>query len=402
MRKSSTLVFWLTITAITILGLWIYLSMEYASHTLPPLYFAGSAPTNPTIEGTLWLDLYIRRNMSVPLTYIANWSNLPPLVLQNKQNSTLLILIIGPEKPYTREEANAILSLLNRHSRVVVVLASERATANSLLGYLKAPILIDSKPLKLNRTGEEAYLVPLELRVSNKTFRLIGNLATPIVIYNRSLVNTSNGWTLYLRGVAILGREGIGVSVEAVKRLGENELVLYVIGDSFPFTNLAYFVDKQLGRRIYTSYVRELLDFYARRDTIIAFDVSKYYTLGELLSAPNMVNRYTVSLDREAALLASLLHPSTWIPLLDPFLNATTARVQAALESNPFTVGAALFAAIALGIYIVFDRVSIPFTLSSAARENHVEGTDPMQELGFMRRTATTILQKSLEEKSRG
>ena len=354
---------------------WIYGLLDVSSHTLPPLYLTGAAPTNPTVEGTLWLSTYLRQK-GVQVLYVYNWSSAQQVLLGYRAEK-LIIFSIAPEKPYTPSDIAIIQRLIRAYQKVVIIAADESTTINSLLVGLGSPVVISPTPLYntvVEKDEETAYVLPAILRINNKTFHLLVNLAAPIVIVNMTAANTT--WKTIVLGIAEKDAKGIAIAAETRKKIGTTELVIYVIGDSFPFTNLAYFVDRKMGKNIYTSFAKDLLSYFIGREannTVIVFDVSKYYTLPELLSQPSLVNRYTISLDREAALVASLAHPSTWIPLIRYY--SGEQYVQRIVENPLLAISAYIVFFITL--YAVYTKTVLSISFSTALRELRLRTEKP-------------------------
>ena len=371
LRLSAVLV------VVAVIGLlaWIYGLLDVSSHTLPPLYLTGAAPTNPTVEGTLWLNTYLRQK-EVQVLYVYNWSSAQQILLGYRAKK-LIVLSIAPEKPYSTNDIAIMQRLIGTYQKVVIIAADESTTINSLLIGLGSPVVISPTPIyntAVKKDEETGYILPAILRINNKTFYLLVNLAAPIVIVNTTAANTT--WKTIVLGVAEKGSKGIAIAAETERKIGATELVIYVIGDSFPFTNLAYFVDRKIGKNVYTSFVKELLDYFIDRDinnTIIVFDVSKYYTLPELLSQPSLVSRYTLSLDREAALVASLAHPATWIPLIKYYSGEQYAR---RIVENPLLAISA-YIIFFIVLYAVYTKTVLSISFSTALRELRLRAEKP-------------------------
>ncbi|MET1102060.1 MAG: hypothetical protein ABWW69_06270 [Pyrodictiaceae archaeon] len=336
----------------------IYALLWLADYMLPPLYYSGSAPTNPTLEGSLWLNVMLEKE-NYTVIHIANWSSsIIAGMLKSYNVDRVLILVIAPEKPYTCDEAKRLLDLARGFREALLVVASEDIIANSLLTCIGVPAAITGQPL-LRKAGDyEEYLVPAVFKLSGKSYRLVLNLASSIIILSQK-----NGWNMSIVGVSLDPKAIVGV--KASKTLGETNITLYIISDSFPFTNLAKLVERKLMGQPYTSLINALLGGECNRSCLVVFDVSKYHTITEILSSPSLASKYSRTMDRAIALIASSMHPSVWLPLSSRLFSMASERIVYYITRDP-TVYMATFSVLLISTYIVISRIASSSILRNA------------------------------------
>ncbi|MGC8983048.1 MAG: hypothetical protein ACP5KA_04765 [Desulfurococcaceae archaeon] len=266
-----------------------------------------------------------------------------------------LFITISPDKPYTKEEAMAVLEKLRNCKNKALLVADEYTTSNALLEAANLTSRVAGStcysPKNLTQQGpvEVTPYVEAVFRVGGEAVRLLLDIA--------SRVEGGKEVLGYAENVVVEVPSGAPSLIVASPRAPPREVPVavydynsdyraVVIGDGSIFLN-------QVFRSRYASNYSKVLLYYVdylcgfSSDCVIYVDASKYESVDpeELLAESSdklrdpsrlfSVDVFTLV----AAYIAKLLHPSTW---LMPVLNLANSLISQVLATPPYSYVAVL------------------------------------------------------------
>jgi len=305
----------------------------------PPLYvFSGASPANPGSLGTYTLLLSIRdRYPETTAVFILNDLRFPA------GTDRCLYIVISPEKPYTADEARHIANALRTCRRPAVLVADEATTSNSILEALGVSARVVGRVVLDSVTG--LPYPNATFTISGREFRVALDIASAVE-GGSSIVGIVDKGLLY-------GSAGPPAPIPVAVEESRGNLTVMVIGDGSLFLNQV--MESPQGA-VYKELAMAIVDRLCGGDPrcYVVFDGSHYTGVPaqKMLSEMGRVLASITPFDvlwLIPMLIAEVLHPATWMPLLVDALNRGTKELMG-MPSGPTIL---MLLSLAAGYYVV-------------------------------------------------
>ncbi|MET1128854.1 MAG: hypothetical protein ABWW70_06010 [Thermoproteota archaeon] len=305
----------------------------------PPIQvYSGASPLNVGSLGTY--DFFVQVRERYPATVVFR----PADIRVPSGVSKCLYVVVSPERPYTEEEAAAVVEALRACSAPALLVADESTTSNTLLAAVGSSARVEGSLLLDIGTGQPYP----EARFS------VGGESLTVTLDIASPVRGGSEVVGYVQAAAVLERGGTlrpASRVPVAVRDAAGNFTVIVVGDGSIFLN-------QVARSARGEDYRRLAALLV--DTLCGRDPSCYVMFDGWHYSGMPVSE---ALRRPAALLSSLspedvlwlipllvawaIHPATWLPPALELLNRATA----AALSLPEGFAAVALASLAAGYY---------------------------------------------------
>jgi hypothetical protein len=204
----------------------------------------GASPLNPGPEGTSTL-VEVLRSLGYEVTVVESWST------ARLSGVPCLILVTSPELPYGSSDVEALASLVELGSNLVV--ADEGVYSNELLRRLGVPVRISGNQVRAGGS----YVFKVAVSLGNRSFDLVYAYASGLVVEGSAEVLSEVG----------------GVPLAVSYRRGNSTVV--VLGDGTPLTNALLNPRNVLNPNY--AFVTSLVGSLCRGG-VVAVEASRYRT----------------------------------------------------------------------------------------------------------------------------
>lgn len=322
-RGREVLVPGLTLLALTLIGLVALLEKGPLEVVTAP----GAYPGNSGPLGTSILYQKLKENYTViPVT---NWGYARNLL--GSCNVSVVVIIVSPELPYTQEDLDSIGYLRSSCRKFSLLVADEGGLSNAVLSSLGSSVRI-----------EGLILQPHHITMY---------VETPWGWRGWLLLDKASRVTsLTLANAKPIGFAELPLSVPVAYYESVNGLELVAVGDGSILLNQVLQSSSSIAG-YYLDFLRSTVAHLCgyTGNCVILLEASKYKGLDPvevLRSGDRRLLGLINMIDLVVALLARILHPSTWLP---PLLSMVDYGIKSLMESSPYIKG---FIAVVLAILL--------------------------------------------------
>ncbi len=310
-RSKEVLVPGFLILALAIIGLIALLEKGPPQlQTAPGAYPGNNGPLGTSI-------LYQKLKENYTIIPVTSWSYIRHTL--SPCNISIVMLVVSPEVPYTREDLESIRYLKNSCKKFSLFIADESVVSNTILEDIDSSMRI---------TG-----------IILQPYSLIANLSTSWGWSGRVLLDKASAVNLIKssNSLELIGFvEVLGIPIAYYENVGGVEVV--VIGDGSIFLNQV--LESRIGEYP-LSFIKSSISYLCRAssDCVVLMEASKYMGLDPievLRSGDKNVLSLLNIVDLVLSLIAKLVHPSTWLP---PLLNLVNYSIRSLVEVNPYFKG---------------------------------------------------------------
>ncbi len=308
----------------------------------PQIYlYTGPTPLNSGSLGTSQLLIVLRHfyNFVTPVISLED-------LYKYAKGRKCLYIIVSPQIPITLREARSIVNALSKCDEPALLIADESTFSNALLKVLNAKVRVDGSMI-LNVTTKLPYPVAI-FRINGKYFRVqldiassISNCVNKLGIITLGFVMKRNGMVKELRDICVLDYERVG------------KFSIMVLSDGSILLNQVLKSDK--GDK-YLGLILSMISKLCGNTTNckIFIDAIHYKKSSPLAIFSNPAQaKYLDPAAFIPALIAVLVHPATWLPIV---LRLANTYINQALTS-PYSFTPTIIVSVLILIsYLVAKR----------------------------------------------
>ncbi|MEL9908931.1 hypothetical protein [Desulfurococcus sp.] len=300
-----------------------------------PGFPVGASPFNPLSFGTLGLVKDLEHYYTVRIA--SSMEDLNRLT-----GGKCIYVVISPEKPFAASEAEYIVKSLSERCREAVVLIGDESTySNGLLEALNTSIRVTGSRIYVGQCSDMACgyspYPRARLILGNRSFNLVLDKASNLIGRGIMWGYITEGCVVTLPGAGGFECSSITVGANEIIEAGIQDPVValedhgsripvYVIGDGSIFLNQ---VINSGNHSEYKVFVLELFQYLCGGESgcIIVFDNMHYETINafNLLVNPGLITGAGAGLSDIlyvfSLILATIIHPSFWMPLVFKFVD---------------------------------------------------------------------------------
>jgi len=319
-----------------------------------PYVYKGASPASTGKLGTyLFLSEVKKRYPATTAVFYLDQLSIP------SGAKHCVYIAISPEEEYGVEEARTILGRLKECSYPALFIADETPISNTLLAVANSSIRIEDTILVDPRTGAPYPTAYFYLDSFNGSLLL--DIASMLRGSGEVLGYVPLAGVVAVQGSTTTPRILHNIPIAMYESLGDLSVV--VVSDG------SIFLNQVLSSGRGSDYLRlglSIIDKLCERDPscIVLFDGMKYERtpLGKALESTEFLELYD-PLMLLMLYIASILHPSTWLPVAADALNNA---VELALANR---VSASILALLAIAMSYRFIRERLPRIPDARLRE---------------------------------